>query len=774
MEELDRRIGAMCPTTPVTPPSSATTSPAPSRSHTHMTGVQHSQPDVHDVAKRAGSRCTHPRTRRQCQPSHDDGANASSQLDHFSILNVQGLKPWTVPSKVPTGNTDEELTEPEQEGLKRLVENMVNKVKKIFSVVPVQGNLLLKRAFDGCRGVWQEGPNIGKCAHVKRVYDKEMCIDDFQIPDKHLSGVYLWNATHPEPSKVLIEDGEGLSDTDYVLYVRSRTTVMCINAGYNVIAYAAYCQVDQHHRPIAGLINFCPELLRDDKKEIDEVTALHEMFHALGFSNHLFEKFQECLPSGPNNVTCTPRHHPVRTIGGVPRLVTPRLVEVTSRHFNCTTHDTINEFGPILQTQDGKYKSHWDPAFMQTSLMTPTIGLPHLTFIDEITLSLFEDSGWYKVNFDYAEEFLWGKGGGCDFGTSPACEKDSSFFCTSKARQCHYLHKDKATCKTNIFLHGCRIFQAKDIQDSCRYPPTDGSSSVLDSEYYGEDGRCFVANVTKVTAGTETSSTQMTGRCYQHRCNNSDLVLVRVSHSPWLVCPHGELIQVPGYDGVLQCPDATVVCGESTRGQSTRTSAPMAMTETSSYEPTLPAPSTQNSDTTGTERRRVCIEVTFSTADNPVLDADDTVTFHGALVDAVIRLSSVTHNRLHDAHVVNSGSIIYYIEVKPPYNATDGPTCTEVINRLESAVHSHKFTVSLEPDGNTYVASSVSHTFGKCKVTSHRKHTSIIVGAALGSVVTIAVIGVLVGLLIVLLRRRYIAQKMAGNQSISDSHENKL
>ena len=79
-----------------------------------------------------------------------------------------------------------------------------------------------------------------------------------------------------------------------------------------------------------------------------------------------------------------------------------------------------------------------------------------------------------------------------------------------------------------------------------------------------------------------------------------------------------------------------------------------------------------DSDTTGTERRRVCIEVTFSTADNPVLDADDTVTFHGALVDAVIRLSGVTHNRLHDAHVVNSGSIIYYIEVKPPYNATDG------------------------------------------------------------------------------------------------------
>jgi len=35
---------------------------------------------------------------------------------------------------------------------------------------------------------------------------------------------------------------------------------------------------------------------------------------------------------------------------------------------------------------------------------------PHLTFIDEITLSLFEDSGWYKVNYNYADKFLWGKG----------------------------------------------------------------------------------------------------------------------------------------------------------------------------------------------------------------------------------------------------------------------------------------------------------------------------------------------------------------------------
>jgi len=35
---------------------------------------------------------------------------------------------------------------------------------------------------------------------------------------------------------------------------------------------------------------------------------------------------------------------------------------------------------------------------------------PHLTLIDNITLAVFEDSGWYRVNYDYADNFQWGRG----------------------------------------------------------------------------------------------------------------------------------------------------------------------------------------------------------------------------------------------------------------------------------------------------------------------------------------------------------------------------
>jgi len=35
--------------------------------------------------------------------------------------------------------------------------------------------------------------------------------------------------------------------------------------------------------------------------------------------------------------------------------------------------------------------------------------------ISKISLALFEDSGWYGVDYSYAEEMFWGKNEGCAF-----------------------------------------------------------------------------------------------------------------------------------------------------------------------------------------------------------------------------------------------------------------------------------------------------------------------------------------------------------------------
>ena len=58
---------------------------------------------------------------------------------------------------------------------------------------------------------------------------------------------------------------------------------------------------------------------------------------------------------------------------------------------------------------------------------------PHQTFLDSMTLAVFEDSGWYKVNYDYAEDLPWATNQGCTYGLTEVCEgKETELFCNTR------------------------------------------------------------------------------------------------------------------------------------------------------------------------------------------------------------------------------------------------------------------------------------------------------------------------------------------------------
>ena len=60
----------------------------------------------------------------------------------------------------------------------------------------------------------------------------------------------------------------------------------------SVRAYADACAYDQNTgRPIAGYINFSPSKL--DAVATSFPTAIHELFHVLGFKSNLFETFRD-------------------------------------------------------------------------------------------------------------------------------------------------------------------------------------------------------------------------------------------------------------------------------------------------------------------------------------------------------------------------------------------------------------------------------------------------------------------------------------------------
>ena len=78
--------------------------------------------------------------------------------------------------------------------------------------------------------------------------------------------------------------GSGWAGTDTVIYVTTKQTQSCGQAGSGVLAYANSCARDQLDRPIIGRINICPGSLNTDPNVFDFQlgVVVHEMGHALG------------------------------------------------------------------------------------------------------------------------------------------------------------------------------------------------------------------------------------------------------------------------------------------------------------------------------------------------------------------------------------------------------------------------------------------------------------------------------------------------------------
>ncbi|XP_038071352.1 leishmanolysin-like peptidase 2 [Patiria miniata] len=538
-----------------------------------------------------------------------------------SVINPEGV--------VDTSDT---------ERLQTIVEGAVSIIRKVLRVVPVSGPLLMARSDEACLVTFTSGTNIGKCAQISRGYVGEKCLDDFLIPDEHLQGLWTWNSTYPHPVHQIYPDGAGLVDTDTALYVKAEHTAQCSSG--QTVAYASYCKLDQNNRPIAGVINFCPEHLKDDLYDKPKfiLLAVHEIFHVLGFSSSLFNKFKECSESA-DGLTCIDR---CTTTGsdsqGMRRLITPAVTAHAQKHFDCPE----SGFGGPLENQGGNdgISSHWETRMMYGSIMAPIIDQPHQTFLDNLTLAVFEDSGWYRVNYEYAEELTWGKNQGCEFGRESRCQTTADrFFCNDSSSGCHYLHRDKATCSSNDYLDECRVMKANN-QDHCSVPE-DGSSSV-NGEVFHNNSRCFVSNVVNIESMVDPCD--LGGVCYLTRCNNqSTSYEVKVGQADWLSCPNNTAITIPGYHGTVHCPATEIICQQETsildlvdaECQSCSTTAP----PTSLEQKSTPAQPVEHT---------LCVSLEFGEMDYSIVDGEEQMlVFSQAVVKGICDVADIRKSRIH-------------------------------------------------------------------------------------------------------------------------------
>ena len=162
----------------------------------------------------------------------------------------------------------------------------------------------------------------------------------------------------------------------------------------NIDALAKPIGIDSNtKRPIIGSIFLSSKYPFYKVNSIEYLTMilLHEITHILCFSKNLFDYFL----SPPLIIE--------KEINGITKTLfsSPKVIKQAKRHFSC---DNIEGIELENQGSSESIGSHWDSRIMLGDYMTA--GEYNEMVISEITLALFEDSGWYDVNY-YTGGLLW-------------------------------------------------------------------------------------------------------------------------------------------------------------------------------------------------------------------------------------------------------------------------------------------------------------------------------------------------------------------------------
>jgi Leishmanolysin len=110
----------------------------------------------------------------------------------------------------------------------------------------------------------------------------------------------------------------------------------------------------------------------------------------------------------------------------------PSVVEWARQHFGCPTLQGV----PVENTGgQGTLGAHWDKSIAANDLMGPTDYSNPI--YGELTMKFIEGTGWYKVNFEMAEDYYWARNAGCGIFNGQ-CTSNPMSCPTQGALMCSY------------------------------------------------------------------------------------------------------------------------------------------------------------------------------------------------------------------------------------------------------------------------------------------------------------------------------------------------
>jgi hypothetical protein len=372
------------------------------------------------------------------------------------------------------------------------------------------------------------------------------------------------------------------------------------------LAYGSNCAADidwTTRRRFAGIVQFNPDMFNPTNTnwlEYSAPIAIHELTHILVFNPAYYlnssgtntEYVDENLKQIPKSSFFTE----VTVNGAIRNLISsPRVKAAVQKYYNCPSAKGM-ELENVTSGSNLPTGPHWESRLMKSDNMAP-YDFPE-RHMSEITLALFEDSGWYKTNAYTGGLFQYGKNGGCKFLESKCIENEQAtnrVFCNKK---------EELMCSSgNIFRSACnfgtgkpgisKIYQyfsdesafGDNAADNC---PMISSYTIDTSNFYlfnscingktnsqnnsfgeviGSGSACFLSTV--LSKGFESKVNTF---CYPYLCDYSTKTIsVTIGNSPAnkYTCPTkgGNIdVKTGNLSGIVTCPafdslcDSTVDC----------------------------------------------------------------------------------------------------------------------------------------------------------------------------------------------------------------------
>lgn len=369
---------------------------------------------------------------------------------------------------------------------------------------------------------------------------------------------------------------------DLVIYVIAKAY-----PGETWLTRAGPCYFDgTSGAPLAGVFEYNTRGAWDN---VPTNIALHRhtMAHILGFSYNLFPDF--IYENGASYTTpiiiAKIREKVVYLLG------TPAVKAQGGIAFGYAGLDGIeleDQGGP------GTILSHWEKRIMMNDFMTSTVSTE--TIYSNISLAVFSDSGWYRVNYTLGENITYGNGGQYSYLFDKCLQGGAvkvTGFCSEKNNQtCSVFNTHKGYCNLKVYNTSLPLpfvyypkndtFGGADMYtDYCPYvvPFANGDcrgigamSTYIDTEKYGEivgyNSMCFTGTYIKVNSTGGQTGLKLHSGCHSVICNeNAASVDFALGGSTTSVnCPReGGSMSIPGFAGELICPSYEVLCGERKR-----------------------------------------------------------------------------------------------------------------------------------------------------------------------------------------------------------------